>query len=143
VKILIRMVFVGLLALAASGSNLCAQQAQRRLTFKAPFTFQLEKTQLPAGEYTVLVQNGWLQIQGRDGKSNVNVLTLPVVRKAANTWKAEIVFHQYQGHYFLAQIWTDESGKGRSVLESNEEQQIAKEQKQSSIRLPLREQAAK
>jgi hypothetical protein len=132
----------GLLILVAVPGG-WGHQAERRLTFKAAFDFQVENRRLPAGEYSVLVQNGWLQILGKDGKSNANVLTLPVSREGAAAEKAEIVFHEYKGRYFLAEVWIAESGKGREVLESTDEKKIAKEQRSAALKVPLQPEVSK
>src|SRR5271166_2306902 len=112
---------VGLLVVC-SGAGLRAQQADRVVKFAAPFAFEVENNKLPAGEYTVLVQGGWLQIQGKDGKGAAHALTMPVASRGEKTvTKSHVVFHNYQGRYFLAQIWASGQEKGRELLETREE----------------------
>jgi hypothetical protein len=58
-----------------------AQQSSGWLEFKAPFAFNLEAQKLPAGEYRILIQDGWLQLQSRKGGENAHVLTMPMRQK--------------------------------------------------------------
>ena len=121
--------------LAAAGSQaIQAQQAQRLVTFRAPFTFQVENTKLPAGEYVILEQAGWLQIQAKDGKGKMQVLTLPVTNHNQKTGEgSQVIFHNYAGRFYLAQIWASGQEKGRELLESKEEQQLAKREKMAAV----------
>lgn len=118
----------------AGGLQIQAQQAQRVITFRAPFAFQVENSKLPAGEYTVLEQAGWVQIQAKDGKGKTQVLTLPVTGRDQQTAEgSRVVFHQYAGHFYLAQIWASGQERGRELLESKEEQQLAKQEKMAAV----------
>lgn len=114
-----------------------AQQAQRVVTFKAPFAFEVEQTKLPAGEYTILMQSGWVQIQPSGGKTSTQVLTLPVVSQGQKTVEnSHLVFHNYGGRMFLAQIWASGQEKGRELMESREEKQLGKREKMAAVDVP-------
>jgi hypothetical protein len=90
------------------------------------------------------VQGGWLQIQGKEGKGAAHALTMPVVSRGEKTVaKSHVVFHNYQGRYFLAQIWASGQEKGRELLETREEQQLAKSQEMVEANLPLNSAGAK
>jgi hypothetical protein len=136
-NILKSLVVAGLVMLGSS-AGVRAQQAERVVKFEAPFAFEVENNELPAGEYTVLVQGGWLQIQGKDGKGAAHALTMPVVSRGEKAVaKSHVVFHNYQGRYFLAEIWASGQEKGRELLETREEQQLAKRQEMVAVNLPL------
>ena len=142
-NILRSAVLTGLVMVGMS-AGVRAQQADRVVKFEAPFAFEVENNKLPAGEYTVLVQGGWLQIQGKDGKGAAHSLTIPVVSRGEKTVaKSHVVFHNYQGRYFLSQVWTSGQEKGRELLETREEQQLAKHQEMSAVNLPLSTSGAK
>jgi hypothetical protein len=142
-NILRSLVVAGLVMLGSSAGG-WAQQAERVVKFEAPFAFEVENNKLPAGEYTVLVQGGWLQIQGKDGKSRAHALTMPVVSRGEKAVaKSHVVFHNYQGRYFLAEIWASGQEKGRELLETREEQQLAKRQEMVAVNLPLSSAGAK
>lgn len=142
-KNILRSVVLAGLVMVGSGLGVRAQQAERVVKFEAPFAFEVENNKLPAGEYTVLVQSGWLQIQGKDGNA-AHALTMPVVSRGQKTVaKSHVVFHNYQGRYFLAEIWTSGQEKGRELLETREEQQLAKRQEMVSVNVPLSTAVAK
>lgn len=137
-KNILRSVVLAGLVIVGSGAGVWAQQAERVVKFEAPFAFEVENSKLPAGEYTVLVQAGWLQIQGKDGKGAAHALTMPVISRGEKTVaKSHVVFHSYQGRYFLVEIWASGQEKGRELLETREEQQLAKKQEMVAVNLPL------
>ncbi len=143
-KNLLRSVVLASLAMVGSSAGVRAQQAERVVKFEAPFAFEVENNKLPAGEYTVLVQGGWLQIQGKDGSGVAQALTMPVVSRGQETVaKSHVVFHNYQGRYFLAEIWASGQEKGRELLETREEQQLAKRQEMVVVNVPLSPAGAK
>src|SRR4029077_14735124 len=140
----VRSLLMASLVMVASGAAVRAQQAERVVKFEASFAFEVENNKLPAGEYTVLVQGGWLQIQGKDGKGAAHALTMPVVSRGQKTVvKSHVVFHNYQGRYFLAEIWASGQEKGRELLETREEQQLAKRQEMVAVNVPLSNGGAK
>ena len=143
-KNILRSVVLTGLVMVGSGAGVWAQQAERVVKFEAPFAFEVENNKLPAGEYTVLVQGGWLQIQGKDGKGAAHALTMPVISRGSKTVaKSHVVFHNYQGRYFLSQIWASGQEKGRELLETREEQQLAKKQEMVAVNVPLSSASAK
>jgi len=143
-KNLLRSVVLAGLVMVVGGVGVRAQQADRVVKFAAPFAFEVENNKLPAGEYTVLVQGGWLQIQGKGENGAAHALTIPVVSRGEKTVsKSHVVFHNYQGRYFLAQIWSSGQEKGRELLETREEQQLAKRQEMVAVNLPLSNGGAK
>ena len=116
-----------------------AQQSSGWLEFNAPFAFNLEAQKLPAGEYRILIQDGWLQLQSRKGGVNAHVLTMPVRRKnASQTEAAQVVFHNYGDRYFLSEVWVAGHETGRQALESKEERALAKHEKMAAVVAPIR-----
>ena len=143
-KSILRSAVLAGLVIVGSGFGVRAQQADRVVKFASPFAFEVENNKLPAGEYTVLVQGGWLQIQGKDGKGVAHSLTMPVVSRGEKpVTKSHVVFHNYHGRYFLAEIWTSGQEKGRELLETREEQQLAKKQEMTAVSLPMNSAGAK
>ena len=136
-------VLAGILVVAGA-QQAQAQQAQRVVSFNAPFAFAVEGTKLPAGEYSILEQSGWVQIQAKDGKSKAQVLTLPLTARGQKTVEnSHVVFHDYAGHLFLAEVWASGEEKGRELIESREEQQLAKKEKMAAVSLATHTVAAK
>lgn len=131
------VLIAGILTMVA-GQQARGQQAERLVQFKAPFAFQVENTKLPAGEYTILEQSGWVQIQTKGGKRAAHVLTMPVVSKDQKTAQSsQVIFHNYGGHMFLAEIWATGQERGRSLLETREEQQLARREKMAKVTVPV------
>jgi len=136
---------VGVAGLFLAGAlSARAQQTERIVEFKAPFAFQVEATKLPAGEYTIRMQSGWIQIQTKAGKNAAHILTMPVDAKEQKTAEdSQVVFHNYAGRMFLAEIWAAGQAKGRELLETREEQQLAKREKMAKVAVSVHAVAAK
>jgi len=142
-RLLKGVVFGAVLVTLGAGSAK-AQQSSGWLEFKAPFEFNVEQQKLPAGEYRILVQDGWVQIQSRKGESKAHILTLPVRRKnGSQTEVAQVVFHTYGTRYFLSEVWVAGKQAGRQALESKEEQSLAKEKKMLAVVTPIRSMSGK
>ena len=143
-KNLFHAVLIAGVLVVGAGQPAGAQQAQRVVEFHAPFAFQVEDAKLPAGDYTILEQSGWVQIQTQGGKNAAHVLTMPVVGKGQKTIEqSQVVFHNYAGHMFLAEIWATGQEKGRELLQSKEEQRWAKQEKMATVIAPAHSIAAK
>lgn len=95
---LIVIVFAGVLAINA--------HAQTKLTASIPFAFNVGKTTLPAGRYTVIVLNPSsdrkiLQIRSMNGRSSVVVLTTGIIGHVSDN--AKLVFERNGDRYWFAQ----------------------------------------
>ncbi len=95
---LIIIVFAGVIAINA--------QAQTKVIASIPFAFNVGKTMLPAGRYTITVLNPSsdqkiLQIRSLDGRSSAVVLTNGIIGKASEN--AKLVFERYGDRYVFAQ----------------------------------------
>jgi hypothetical protein len=88
------------------------------------------------------LQDGWLRVQSTDGKTSVNILTIPVAGKSPEG-HGEVVFHQYGDKYFLAQVWTPSHETGRETIESRDEVDLAKREKVQARVVPLGNEAGK
>jgi hypothetical protein len=92
-----------------------------------PFTFIVNKTQLPAGEYRIQpvgLNATAMAIQSPDG--SVIQMFLPnscSSREAQKTTK--LVFHRYGAQYFLAQIWKSGNDRGQELPVSDRETEVA------------------
>ena len=95
---LIIIVFAGVLAINA--------QAQTKVIATIPFAFNVGKTTLPAGRYTITVLNPSsdrkiLQIRSMNGRSSVVVMTTGIIGHASDN--AKLVFERYGDRYVFAQ----------------------------------------
>jgi hypothetical protein len=103
----ITMLICGVLAInALTGLSALAQTSgSLRMRANIPFAFNVGKTSLPAGDYTVTVLNPTsdgraLQIRSIDGRSGAIILTTAVSGPASDDGK--LVFHRYADRYFFA-----------------------------------------
>jgi len=143
-KSMLKAVGVAGMLLVGAVAGVQAQQANRVVKFQTPFAFQVEKDQLPAGEYTLLLEGGWMQIQAKDGTTKAKVLTMPTNKKGnATSETSEVVFHRYGTKFFLATVWATGQQTGREVLESRGEIETAKTEKMVSVRVPVNSGAAR
>jgi len=95
---LIVIVFAGVLAINA--------HAQTRVIASIPFAFNVGKTTLPAGRYTITVLNPSsdrkiLQIRSMNGRSSAVILTTGIIGNTSE--KAKLVFERYGDRYVFAQ----------------------------------------
>jgi len=93
--------------LTALASFVEAQTAGgQRIVARIPFSFEVGKKTLPAGQYTITVVNPAsdrkiLQIRSLDGRANAVILTTGISGNV--TENAKLVFERYEDHYYFAQ----------------------------------------
>ena len=78
----------------------------QRIVANIPFTFNVGKTSLPAGKYTVTVLNPTsdrqiLQIRNADGRSSAMIMTSAVTSEVSENSK--LVFEHHGDRYYFAQ----------------------------------------
>ena len=115
------------LLLTISAASVHAQS--NRSTINIPFSFTVGHKTLPAGEYSVEPgrsdsNSSWL-IQSVQGNGSVLFST-------SSIWTIEtqktsrLVFNNYDGQYFLSQIWSVGDNSGRELYRPRSERQLAK-----------------
>ena len=115
------------LLLTISAASVHAQS--NRSTINIPFSFTVGHKTLPAGEYSVEPgrsdsNSSWL-IQSVQGNGSVLFST-------SSIWTIEtqktsrLVFNNYDGQYFLSQIWSVGDNSGRELYRPRLERQLAK-----------------
>jgi hypothetical protein len=114
-----------LLTLTAASVN--AQS--KRSTINIPFSFTVGQKTLPAGEYTVEPNrkdsNSFWLIQSVKGNDSV-LFTTSSVWTSENQENTRLVFNDYDGQYFLSQIWNAGDNTGRELQIPRLERQLAK-----------------
>ena len=104
-----RLLFISIFA-AMSTASIHAQESTR-LKADIPFSFHVGKTAMPAGSYMLqngLVASGILSIRSESGAGGVMIGTIPN-SASRPTDNAKLVFHKYDGEYFLSEVWTPNS----------------------------------
>jgi hypothetical protein len=114
--------------------------SSQKINAHIPFAFNVGRTSLPAGEYTITVLNPnsdrkVLQIRSADGKSSALIQTNELNANAPEQTK--LVFNRYGNRYFFAQArMAGESttfAAVKSSAERNEEHAVASSGRKTTI----------
>jgi hypothetical protein len=92
-----------------------------------PFAFVAGDVTLPAGEYRVQKLDGnsaVVLISCSDASASTMVLSNASETKDIQT-QSKLVFKRYSNRYFLSQVWKAGSNRGRQLLKSRSEKEIA------------------
>jgi hypothetical protein len=102
-------------------------QAERPMLVNVPFEFIAGKVTLPAGEYRIQKVDAAsvvLLISSSDTRAAVMLTTNAAQAKKIQT-ESSLVFNKYGHRYFLSQVWTEGSIRGRQLLKSQREKEAA------------------
>ena len=116
---------VGVLSLLlVAGSAL----AQNTVVADVPFNFSVNRTTMPAGEYSIreVGTGGALAIQSQDRKT-VKLFTPNRAEISQPSASTKLVFHCYDGREqcFLYQIWVQGKNRGRQLPKSSYENEVS------------------
>jgi len=117
---------IGLLLLSSMAATQVAR-AQEPMVVDIPFAFTAGNATLPAGEYRVekLEQNSAvLLIRCADPGAAAMVITNAAQANELQS-QSKLVFNRYDNHYFLSQVWTARSIRGRQLSKSPREKELA------------------
>src|SRR5882762_4047699 len=117
---------MGLLVLSSMAATQVAR-AQEPMVVDIPFAFTAGNATLPAGEYRVekLEQNSAvLLIRCADPGAAAMVITNAAQANELQS-QSKLVFNRYDNHYFLSQVWTARSIRGRQLSKSPREKELA------------------
>lgn len=133
------MMLLGVVTITAEAQVFGSKQVRAHI----PFAFNVGKTTLPAGEYTVTVLNPSsdrqvLQIRSKDRRLSALVHTAETTSKdRQNADKAKLVFNRYGDTYFFAQAQMAGDSTIRAALktkaERNQEQTLAKNVSKATV----------
>jgi len=101
--------------------------AQDHLVVTVPFDFAAGSANLPAGDYTVKATpaNGMILLLNR---TNPEVSAfIPANASVASDiqTQSKLIFNRYGDRYFLSQVWTEGSSRGKQLLKSDREKETA------------------
>jgi hypothetical protein len=117
-------------ALLSLGAGLAASAQPSSYVVTVPFSFHVGKQELPAGTYYVDSKRSsiestlsveWIR---RAGEVGVPLKAVSDLEAKDKTAEPKLVFHQYNGAYFLSQIWGTE-GHGKQLAVSPQETEMA------------------
>ena len=92
------------MALAFTAASAQAQTALNYKTFSVPFSFNVGKQVLPAGEYKVTADNQIIRVQRTDGKANAIALSQRTRSASQTENEPKLTFRRYGNQYYLSQI---------------------------------------
>ncbi len=104
-----------------------------KVKVQVPFAFEVANKTVPAGEYEVWSERNEVLLRNADGIIVAMQQSNRVVRYGGKS--GQVVFHCYESHCFLSQLWTQDAEQGREVLESKSEREIAKHQEPQQFAL--------
>jgi len=116
----------GFLVLSSMAASQVAR-AQEPLAVNIPFAFVVGNATLPAGEYRVQKRDGnadVLLIHCLDPSESAVVITNAAEAKELQS-ESKLLFNRYGNRYFLSQVWTAGSMRGRQLLKSPREKEMA------------------
>jgi hypothetical protein len=120
------LVMAGLIATTIMASTRVAQ-AQEQIVVKVPFEFVAGNKTLPAGEYAVKITGPThvlVLVDRRNSTASPFLNTNDVVTTDIQP-ESKLVFNRYGDHYFLAQVWSAGNSRGRRLMKSSREKEIA------------------
>ncbi len=116
----------GLLVLSSMAATQVAR-AQETMVADIPFAFTAGNATLPAGEYRVQKLDGnsaVLLIRCSDASAAAMVITNAAQAKELQS-QSKLIFKRYDNRYFLSQVWTAGSIRGRQLPKSSQEKELA------------------
>ena len=132
----------GVLVLSSMAATQVAR-AQETMVVDIPFAFTAGNATLPAGEYRVQKMDrnsAVLLVHCWDAKASALVITNAAQAKETQT-ESKLVFNRYGNRYFLSQVWTAGSIRGRQLPVSPREKempQLARNETKTEIALVAR-----
>jgi hypothetical protein len=120
------ILLAGLLALSIMAVTQVAR-AQESMIVNIPFAFTAGNVTLPAGEYRVQKLEQYsavLLMNCRDARAATFVVANPAQTKELQS-QSKLVFNRYDNLYFLSQVWTAGSSRGRQLRKSPKEKEMA------------------
>ena len=120
------LVMAAVMALTAMATTRVAQ-AQDALVVNIPFDFMAGNRNLPAGEYSVKVSQSDARIVLIERKDATAAMFIGTNTVVANTIQSEskLVFNRYGDRYFLSQVWNEGNSRGRQLMKTAREKEIA------------------
>jgi hypothetical protein len=118
------LILVSVLSLLLAAGSAFAQAQQ--IKFEVPFNFIVDGAQMPAGTYLIrnVGMGGTLAVTGM--YNNATKLVNPNYAESIKASdRTRLVFHCYGTRYFLAEIWTQGSDRGRQLPKSAAESEVA------------------
>jgi hypothetical protein len=113
--------------------GLVQAQSPSPVAVKIPFSFTVGETTLPAGQYWIKPHSAnLLAIQSNDGQVRAIVIARSVYNHAPEI-RSKLTFNQYDGQFFLSEVWTSGGTVGRKLFKSTRERELTNRKPQLRI----------
>lgn len=106
---------IGLTAISAQ-----AQTFRNSHTFTVPFEFNVGNDVLPAGQYTVFVENQTIRLRNNDGKANAIALAQRIAGAGDTEREVKLTFRRNGDRVYLSTVWLTD-GVGRELKRQRRE----------------------
>jgi len=116
----------GLVLLLAVAPLYAGSILNHEMTIVIPFVFTVGDKLLPAGDYTVQVnqENGTVVLR-HEGQDPLMILTNRKESPSA-TLRGKLVFQRYGTDIFLAEVWSQANATGQTLTAGAREKQMAR-----------------
>jgi hypothetical protein len=98
--------------------------AQGNVKAEIPFSFEIGKSKLPAGPYSLVSNGQYVQIRNLNTRQSIIAVPAVSASQPGNNAEPHLVFHKYGDHYFLSQVWADPSAPVRTFGEGPFEREL-------------------
>lgn len=102
-----------------------------------PFTFTVDDTRMPAGEYIISSTSERVVALQHVGGTEAKIAMTNNGSSTKSDGRAKLVFHKYGNTYFLAAAWLPNSDHAREFYASSNEIQVARNEGQDVVELTL------
>jgi len=119
--------FTLIVALALVTAVVSANGQSQAVKADVPFEFAVGDKTLPSGEYAIrpATAGGAAMMIRSENTKNAALRLTNAIEDKRSVGQVKLVFHRYGERYFLAEVWTGESG--RELLKSTQERAIERE----------------
>ncbi|HZE27152.1 MAG TPA: hypothetical protein VE083_07185 [Terriglobales bacterium] len=119
------LTLVSVLSLLLATGSAFAQSHE--IKANVPFNFVVNRTTMPAGAYTISTLSApgeTLLIRGVDSKT-IKLVNANYAQSNRPSERTKLVFRCYGTRYFLSQVWTEGSVRGRQFPKTAAESEVA------------------
>jgi hypothetical protein len=118
------LTLIGVLGLLLSAGSAFAQTT--KIKVDVPFNFVVNRTLMPAGTYTIssVGMGSTLAFRGTDNHA-LKLVNASYDTSSKPSESTKLVFRCYGDRYFLSQIWTEGSDRGRRLPKAAAESEVA------------------
>jgi len=123
----------GLVLLLAGAPLYAGSILNHEMTIVIPFVFTVGDKLLPAGDYTVLVnQESGTVVLRQEGQDPLMILTNRKESRSAPQ-RGKLVFQRYGTGVFLAEVWSQANATGQTLTAGAREKELARHKQPEQI----------